>query len=116
MTGELKHPEYSARSASSPVEAFEFRSNERAMAQSSAALAKAMASYGIVAARRREALREASVSRAVAPLPVNHAFSVQGRTTLALVQRSPAPSREPCPRCATRGDLGCAHFAPFVPA
>ena len=26
-----------------------------------------------------------------------------------------APSREPCPRCAIRGDLGCKHFAPFEP-
>lgn len=30
----------------------------------------------------------------------------------------PAPDRNPCPRCGTRGDLGCAHFAPCeqVPA
>jgi hypothetical protein len=25
-----------------------------------------------------------------------------------------APSREPCPRCAARGDLGCAHQRPWV--
>lgn len=29
------------------------------------------------------------------------------------VDRYPAPTREPCARCGTRGELGCAHFAPF---
>tara|TARA_B100000678_G_scaffold260890_1_gene242042 strand:- start:6722 stop:6964 length:243 start_codon:yes stop_codon:yes gene_type:complete len=26
-----------------------------------------------------------------------------------------ALSREPCPRCSTRGDLGCPHQQPFNP-
>ncbi|GEM_PF-2425078 len=29
--------------------------------------------------------------------------------------RPVALSREPCPRCQTRGDLGCAHQQPFQP-
>lgn len=29
-------------------------------------------------------------------------------------RRPQAFSREPCPRCATRGDLGCDHQAPFL--
>lgn len=29
--------------------------------------------------------------------------------------RPPALSRGPCPRCGTRGELGCAHQAPFEP-
>ena len=28
-------------------------------------------------------------------------------------RRPPAASREPCPRCAVRGDIGCAHQAPY---
>jgi hypothetical protein len=27
--------------------------------------------------------------------------------------RPQAASREPCPRCATRGDVGCAHQSPY---
>ncbi len=27
-------------------------------------------------------------------------------------RRPVASGREPCPRCATRGDFGCKHFAP----
>ena len=30
-------------------------------------------------------------------------------------RRPVALSREPCPRCSTRGDLGCAHQQPFEP-
>lgn len=30
-------------------------------------------------------------------------------------RRPPAAGREPCPYCQTRGDLGCAHFAPCEP-
>ena len=29
-------------------------------------------------------------------------------------RRPAAPDREPCHRCGTRGDLGCAHQAPFA--
>lgn len=29
--------------------------------------------------------------------------------------RPAALTREPCPKCGTRGDLGCTHFSPFKP-
>lgn len=30
--------------------------------------------------------------------------------------RPPAPSRDPCRRCNTRGDIGCAHQRPYSAA
>jgi hypothetical protein len=49
------------------------------------------------------------------PLPVRHPTPI-----LAAPERNDgdcrpfAPSREPCPRCQTRGDFGCALQRPFV--
>lgn len=40
------------------------------------------------------------------PAPVLTAPEQEGDT------RPIAPGRDPCPRCETRGDLGCAHFRP----
>lgn len=48
-------------------------------------------------------------------IPINRPCPVERRPAVPLDTRPPAPSRNPCPRCATRGDLGCAHFAPFEP-
>jgi len=51
------------------------------------------------------------------------ARAVSGKTVLAVDRDVPAPisgtgprfasSNEPCPRCATRGDIGCKHQSPF---
>lgn len=68
----------------------------------------------------REAL-EAADRRAQArrlttrhPLPLDRP---QPTPVIAIdIDRRPqAMSREPCPRCAVRGDIGCAHQLPFDP-
>jgi DNA-directed RNA polymerase specialized sigma24 family protein len=34
-------------------------------------------------------------------------------SSVGILERRPiAPGRDPCPKCETRGDLGCDHFAP----
>lgn len=49
------------------------------------------------------------------PLPVNHPVPVLQFVPRSVDRRPPALSREPCPRCAARGDLGCAHQRPYEP-
>ena len=70
-----------------------------------------------------EALRSAT-RRALArctgtvknPVPIDRPTPELREAPPADADRRPmAPSREPCPRCAIRGDLGCKHFAPFEP-
>lgn len=48
------------------------------------------------------------------PLSINRrALSRPAPLQVASSDQPIAPSREPCPRCATRGDLGCAHQLPM---
>lgn len=46
------------------------------------------------------------------PLPIARPCPVDTRPVAPADKRPPAFGRDPCPYCATRGDLGCAHFAP----
>lgn len=49
------------------------------------------------------------------PFPVAHPTPVLAAPALTADDSRPiADSREPCPRCQTRGDLGCAHQRPFI--
>lgn len=82
------------------------RREAQQMARSSAALSNALKSYAEELARERPA-------RVPAP-----ARKTPGYRAMGLHQLRPAFGRDPCPYCGTRGDLGCAHFAPCegVPA
>jgi len=66
--------------------------------------------------------REAGTRRYIArctgtvdrPVPSIPRYSARGVAVfLANSERPIAASRESCPRCQTRGDLGCAHQRPF---
>lgn len=69
---------------------------------------------------RREA-EEAAERRAIArmlttahPIPINRPMPVLAAPVLSDHDLRPfATNREPCRRCQTRGDLGCAHQRPF---
>lgn len=57
--------------------------------------------------------KRAALCTALKPLPIARPTPVLTvAPPTSADHRPPAPSREPCPRCATRGDLGCKHFAP----
>ena len=63
---------------------------------------------------RRQAARELA-STCKRSLPLDRPAPVQAHPISGHDARPPAASREPCPYCQTRGDLGCAHFAPCEP-
>ena len=51
------------------------------------------------------------------PVPIDRPTPVLRHTPPHGTDRRPiALTRDPCPRCATRGDLGCEHQQPFQPA
>ena len=51
------------------------------------------------------------------PVPIDRPTPVLRHTPPPGADRRPiALTRDPCPRCATRGDLGCKHQQPFQPA
>lgn len=83
------------------------------LAGGSQRLAEALKQAGAFAERHREA-RKLSAT-ALDPLPIGRACPVLVAPAKPADPRPPAFSRGPCPRCGTRGDLGCAHQAPFVP-
>lgn len=59
---------------------------------------------------REDRFRTAMKPTTLNPLPIARACpELQHAGTSG---RYPAAGRDPCPFCATRGDLGCAHFAP----
>lgn len=63
------------------------------------------------AERRAQAIRCSTIKHPIQldrprPTPV---------IAIDLDRRPRAASREPCPRCAVRGDIGCAHQLPFLP-
>jgi hypothetical protein len=47
-----------------------------------------------------------------APLAVNRACPVARQPGTAADTRPFGTERDPCPRCGTRGDYGCAHLRP----
>lgn len=51
-----------------------------------------------------------------APLPIRRPTPVRSVPAVECDPRPQAASREPCPYCSTRGDLGCDHFAPCSPS
>lgn len=68
-------------------------------------------------AERHQRLKTARKLSHAKPLPVARPCNV---LSIAADQgeedpRPFASGREPCPRCAVRGDIGCAHQRPFVP-
>ena len=75
-------------------------------------MAEALKGAGAFAARRIEA-RKLSAT-ALDPLPISRPCPVLAAPACAADRRPVAMSRGPCPRCGTRGELGCAHQAPFV--
>lgn len=97
--------------------------HRRAMAASSLTLAKALSDYN--RARLRQQMSrddgmsgrrsEAASGSSLTFLPVRRPCPVATVPSRTADSRPQASGREPCPRCATRGDLGCAHFAPCEP-
>lgn len=55
---------------------------------------------------------EAAHCTTLTVIPIRRPCPVERRPAVPLDTRPPAFGREPCPYCGTRGDLGCAHFAP----
>jgi DNA-binding MarR family transcriptional regulator len=102
-TGEalLEAAEMSRSGGCAPREEFAFRQHERAMEGGSDELAKALKRYAAEVRLERQAIAPTSARR----MPGY-------RVRAAFDSRPPAFNREPCPHCGTRGDLGCAHFAP----
>lgn len=50
------------------------------------------------------------------PIPIDRPTPVLRHTPPPGADRRPiALTRDPCPRCATRGDIGCRHQQPFQP-
>ena len=81
---------------------------------SSMACAEVLRKQGVVDRqrylRRRLAQSSGTVSNVV---PVNHPTPVMIEAPPSSADRRPqARDKRPCPRCQTRGDLGCKHFAP----
>ncbi|WP_338445922.1 hypothetical protein V5F89_12305 [Pelagerythrobacter marensis] len=66
------------------------------------------------AERYRDAKRLSGT--AMANLPHRKTVAAMSQPQTANDRRPPRENREPCPFCATRGDLGCCHFAPFKAA
>lgn len=66
------------------------------------------------AERRRDARKLSATVHD--PLPIARLCPVLAAPACPADPRPPAFSRAPCPRCGTRGELGCAHQAPFEPA
>lgn len=78
-------------------------------------IARILREEGKRAARRYRWRRIAmSCSGTVAkPLPIDRPRPVMVEAPPAATdRRPPARDKSPCPRCQTRGDLGCKHFAP----
>ena|SRR5690348_15397553 len=48
------------------------------------------------------------------PIPINRPTPVLHYHPETRDARPPALSRGPCPKCETRGEIGCAHQRPFV--
>lgn len=94
------------RRGSSRVDALQARAQ-------AATLADAIAREAVEAGdRRARAWSRDSMSD---PLPVRHPTPVLSVPAQGPQDCRPiAVNREPCPRCETRGDLGCAHQRPFV--
>lgn len=76
----------------------------------SEALRKAIAAEVAEQAQRRSIARTLSGS-AMAALTLPRPAAPRA-IAIRTFPKAPAANREPCPRCATRGDLGCAHRAP----
>lgn len=55
-----------------------------------------------------EAIRAVAPSISTAPTPRRQSGQIQ----IVGLGRPIASGRDPCPRCATRGDVGCKHFRP----
>lgn len=84
----------------------ELRRRSRDCATGSAALREAIFAQSAEREQRRRAARSighGAPLQHAGPHPVLH---------LASGARPPAAGRDPCPRCGTRGDLGCRHRAP----
>lgn len=65
----------------------------------------------LAAADRRAQARRLTTRH---PLPLDRPEPMPV-VAIELDPRPRALSREPCPRCAVRGDIGCAHQLPFAP-
>lgn len=108
----------------------------RSMAWSAGDVVKRLEARGLVTVRRYSNSREVTIvatgrstakaeqaSQSPASKPANTAEAALIRPAEAAhhvasrpTDRRPmAPSREPCPYCNVRGDLGCRHQAPFEP-
>lgn len=79
---------------------------------SSAGVATIEDELAITAAKRRVAQSLGTVKR---PIPLDRPAAPRADAVPG-DRRPPAWDRGPCPRCATRGDLGCAHQRPFEEA
>lgn len=78
-----------------------------------------MARPELVASAKAHAARHHDVRKlsatALGAVPIDHPCPELAAPAREDDPRPPAFSREPCHRCGARGDLGCAHQAPFVP-
>lgn len=70
---------------------------------------------GATARYRRRRLAESS-GTVKHPLPIGRPTPVATMPAQPDDRRPPAHGRNPCGRCGARGDLGCDHYAPCVPA
>ena len=90
-----------------------FASRGRRIADAKITKEKTHSSLNPQASRRSLARRSGTVTH---PVPIDRPTPELREAPPPDADRRPmAPSREPCPRCAIRGDLGCKHFAPFEP-
>lgn len=86
----------------------EWSARKKDLAEASATLRDAISDEAALVMRRRQAARATGHTAPLecqGPRPVLRAAPVDPRPIAA--------GRDPCPRCGTRGDLGCRHQAPF---
>lgn len=78
-----------------------------------------MVAFAFTDNEARELLERKALARKIltSPLPLRRQASVLSAPAVpGSVDRRPvAASRDPCPFCETRGDLGCAHQRPYEP-
>lgn len=79
------------------------------------AVAEFLASLDAVQARRSRG-EPRLPARAFDPARLANAFHAKHRPNFSAVPTRRAESAAPCRRCATRGDIGCRHFLPFLGA
>lgn len=103
------HPSVIAKAAamSSEANTIAMKTDLRA---GSAQLLEAIAAEAADREKRFAEARRLAISN---PIPIGRPTPTLARPAMDYDRRPIAADRGPCPRCATRGDLGCAHQRPY---